>query len=92
MLSELRGDFWRNGLLLYDLRFNRISRSMASRAAIRPPRVNFRYQLIYRPIFQFEAVFVRWRAESSILFSFDTQLNRRVKASQAIELGRTVCG
>jgi hypothetical protein len=32
----------------------------------------FRYQLIYRPIFQFEAAFVRWHAESSILFSFDT--------------------
>jgi hypothetical protein len=36
------------------------------------PRGNFRYQLIYRPIFQFEAAFVRWHAESSILFSFDT--------------------
>src|SRR6266849_2418302 len=35
---------------------------------------SFRYQLIYRPIFQFEAAFVRWRAESSILFSFDTDL------------------
>jgi hypothetical protein len=53
---------------------------------------SFRDQLIYRPIFQFEAAFVRGRAESSILFSFDTQLNRRVKASHVIELGRTVCG
>jgi hypothetical protein len=34
---------------------------------------------------------VRWRAESSILFSFDTDLPRRVKASRAIKLGRTVC-
>jgi hypothetical protein len=44
----------------------------APRAQPAGPNDRFRYQLIYRPIFQFEVVFVRWRAESSILFSFDT--------------------
>jgi hypothetical protein len=38
-------------------------------------RGSYRYQLIYRPIFQFETAFVRWRAESSILFSFDTHVS-----------------
>ena len=33
---------------------------------------NGRYGLIYRPILQFEEGAVRWQAESSILFSFDT--------------------
>ena len=40
--------------------------------ALKATHPDFRYQLIYRPIFQFEVTFVRWRAKSSILFSFDT--------------------
>jgi hypothetical protein len=52
----------------------------------------YRYQLIYRPIFQFEAAFVRWHAESSYSFFVRHSLIRRVKASHPIELGRTVCG